>query len=125
MPILFICGQSVTALWSEIIYTITSALRIGGLKMNKVVMIGTAIAALVGGPALAADIPLKAPPAPAVIYNWTGFYGGIHGGWGRTDTRWLGPATFFGVTAFDADSDGGIFGFHAGYNFQFSQFVLG
>ena len=93
--------------------------------MNKVVMIGAAIAALVGGPALAADIPLKAPPAAAVVYNWTGFYGGIHGGYGWADTRWNGPATFFGVTAFDADSRGGIFGFHAGYNLQFSQFVLG
>src|SRR5260370_38132126 len=47
-------------------------------------------AALLGGPmdATAADLALKMPvkaPAAAVaapIYSWTGWYGGIHGGYG-------------------------------------------
>jgi outer membrane immunogenic protein len=33
------------------------------------------------GGALAADLPLKAPPIVPVIYNWTGCYVGVNGGW--------------------------------------------
>jgi outer membrane immunogenic protein len=38
-------------------------------------------AVLLGGAALAADMPLKAPPPPVVVYNWTGCYGGVNVGW--------------------------------------------
>ena len=43
-----------------------------------------ACAALIGCPAFAADMAVKAPPPP---YNWTGFYiGGTAGGaWGSFD----------------------------------------
>lgn len=50
-------------------------------------------AALLASTALAADLPTrptyKAPPAP-VLFNWTGFYAGVHGGyaWGDAD-GWL------------------------------------
>jgi outer membrane immunogenic protein len=48
--------------------------------------LATAIAAiaLIGTPALAADMAVKAPPPPppAPIYNWTGFYLGGHAGYG-------------------------------------------
>ncbi|HEX5515989.1 MAG TPA: porin family protein, partial [Pseudolabrys sp.] len=41
-----------------------------------------------GQVASAADMPVKAPraPAPPPVYNWTGFYVGGHVGylWGRT-----------------------------------------
>ena len=32
----------------------------------------------------AADMPVKAVPAPVVaqVYNWTGLYVGVNGGWG-------------------------------------------
>ena len=33
------------------------------------------------GGALAADLPLKAPPIVPVVYNWTGCYVGVNGGW--------------------------------------------
>ena len=33
------------------------------------------------GAALAADLPVKAPPIVPVIYNWTGCYVGVNGGW--------------------------------------------
>ena len=48
--------------------------------MRKNIILG-AVAALVLGPttALAADLPVKAPP-PVVIYDWTGFYIGVAGG---------------------------------------------
>jgi len=45
-------------------------------------------AASVGGPALAADMPVKAPP-PVVVYNWTGCYLGVYIGddWGRFNSN--------------------------------------
>jgi outer membrane immunogenic protein len=38
-----------------------------------------ALAAMIAGPAMAADMPLKAPP-PVVVYSWTGCYVGGHVG---------------------------------------------
>jgi outer membrane immunogenic protein len=66
---------------------------IEGLKMKKLVLALTALAALTGS-AVAADLPArtytKAPP-PVPVYNWTGFYifgGGGYGLWdSNTDTR--------------------------------------
>jgi outer membrane immunogenic protein len=51
-----------------------------GGRMKK---LATAIAAiaLLGTPAFAADMAVKAPPpAPAPVYNWTGWYIGINVG---------------------------------------------
>lgn len=48
--------------------------------MKEILLACAAFAALIGTPALAADMPLKAPPPPAPINNWTGFYLGIEGG---------------------------------------------
>jgi outer membrane immunogenic protein len=43
--------------------------------MSKTAIGIVAIAAMIGAPAMAADMPLKAPPAPPpVVYDWTGFY---------------------------------------------------
>jgi outer membrane immunogenic protein len=55
--------------------------------------LATAIAAiaLIGTPALAADMavkmPVQSPPPPAPIYSWTGFYigGDVGGGWSSSD----------------------------------------
>jgi outer membrane immunogenic protein len=60
--------------------------------MKKFLLGGTMLAALaVGAPALAADLPVKAPVYKAVapeIFSWTGFYvgGNIGYSWGRGDT---------------------------------------
>src|SRR5579862_716413 len=40
---------------------------------------GAALAALIGNPALAADMPVKAPPTPA--FGWEGLYIGGNVGW--------------------------------------------
>jgi len=45
-----------------------------------------AVAALIGAPAFAADMAVKAPPpAPAPVYSWTGWYVGLNAGytWNR------------------------------------------
>ncbi len=93
--------------------------------MKKILLGFAAIAALIGTPALAADMPLKAPPAPAPINNWTGFYLGIEGGLNVGD----GKAT---NTALKLDETrtfglaGGLFGGTIGYNWQIApSWVLG
>jgi len=71
---------------------------------------------LFAGPALAADLGRPAPvykaPPPPVVFSWTGFYIGAHGGYG-----W---ATNDGL-----DMKGGFGGGQVGYNYQINNFVLG
>jgi outer membrane immunogenic protein len=57
--------------------------------MNKLIIaVAGSAAAFVIGPALAAELPVKAPPAPAPVVTWTGGYLGVGIGeqWGST--RW-------------------------------------
>lgn len=60
--------------------------------MNNIMACVAAIAALIAAPALAADMAVKAPPAP--VYNWTGWYAGanVGGGWGHRDVSFAFPA---------------------------------
>jgi outer membrane immunogenic protein len=53
--------------------------------MKKLLLGSAAILTLAAGSAIAADMPVKAPIIPAVIYDWTGFFlgGGVSGSWGR------------------------------------------
>jgi outer membrane immunogenic protein len=97
----------------------------------KKFLLGTVAVALVGmaAPALAADMPYKAPPpAPYVapIYDWTGFYIGANGGWGQTRNC----VNFVDVTGFvvaDAcrEQSGGLVGGQLGYRWQSGQWVFG
>jgi outer membrane immunogenic protein len=49
--------------------------------MKKLLITGAALAALVATPALAADMPLKAPPPPPVpVASWAGCYVGLNAG---------------------------------------------
>jgi outer membrane immunogenic protein len=100
----------------------------------KACMFGSAavLAALIAGPATAADMPLKAPPAP--IYNWTGFYGGLNVGysWGRGSSFYNDPnfgASGTGAVSYNPVSenlDGIIGGGQIGYNWRAnSTWVLG
>jgi outer membrane immunogenic protein len=82
----------------------------------------------------AADLPLKAGPARAVPYvpvaSWSGFYVGLHAGYGRAlhEQHYL---TEIGG-CYDTDfatctitGSGGLAGLHAGYNWQSGVFVYG
>jgi high affinity Mn2+ porin len=76
------------------------------------------------GPAIAADLPVKARPQPA--YDWSGFYLGAHMGYG--DAR-LGPGSnalpLQGVVL-PPSPTGLIGGYQAGYNWQLrNNLVLG
>ncbi|NGX97900.1 MAG: porin family protein [Candidatus Afipia apatlaquensis] len=87
-----------------------------------------ASAALLTSPVLAnaADLAVKAAPVTPVtaVYNWTGFYIGVNGGygWGRQDPLNL-ISTRFDRTEFDLK--GGLFGATAGAQIQQGAVVLG
>jgi outer membrane immunogenic protein len=92
--------------------------------MRIAALIASIIVGLGIGSARAADfpsVPLRAPVA-APIFNWTGFYAGIHGGWGWGDAdRTLGANDeLFGSGIGSHEIDGGIFGGHMGFNWQLS-----
>jgi outer membrane immunogenic protein len=82
--------------------------------------------------ASAADLPAESYVAPVTsptVYDWTGFYGGVHLGYGFGDKDWdrilgaggAGPAS--GIV--DYDVDGILGGIQAGYNHQIGSFVFG
>jgi outer membrane immunogenic protein len=107
--------------------------------MNKA-LIGTAaaVALLIGMPALAADMAIKAPPAPVVApaYNWTGFYvgGNVGYGWGTANNNLsvsqgvglLGLPGIYVLNGTDSNKPRGVIGgAQAGYNLQSRNFLLG
>lgn len=77
--------------------------------MKRLVTAGVSLAALVAAmPASAADLPYNLPykaPAAYSVFNWTGFYVGIHGGY-----AW--------ASSSDLDLKGGFIGGQVGYNWQ-------
>jgi outer membrane immunogenic protein len=104
--------------------------------MKKLLIAAAVVAAQIGRPASAADMPIKEPVAPASAYNWTGFYiGGNAGyGWGTADHNWnltLNSDPFFGLppsgmTGSNTNRLSGPFaGFQAGYNWQMQNVLAG
>lgn len=94
----------------------------------KKFFLGTVGLVAMAAPALAADLAVKAAPAPyiAPMYNWSGFYVGANGGWGSSRSCWdLVPIG--GVVFADgcADRSGGVAGGQIGYRWQTGQFVFG
>ncbi len=92
--------------------------------MTKNIILG-AVAALVLGPtaALAADLPVKAPP-PVAIYDWTGFYIGIAAGGSLGTSDHIDQATGTSNTT-GYNVRGGLAGGTLGYNWQMSSWVVG
>ena len=102
-----------------------SAKDLREITMKKNILIG-AVTALVLGPTavLAADLPMKAAPAPAPIYDWTGFYIGASGGGSIGASDHVDRAT--GVSdAAGYNIKGGMAGGTLGYNWQIGSFVVG
>jgi outer membrane immunogenic protein len=99
--------------------------------MKRMLFAG-AVALFVATSALAADLPVAPPPqAPAAyvpvvapVYNWGGIYIGINGGYGFGSTQWQSPtAGVVGTGTFN--TNGGLIGGTAGFNFQSGQVVFG
>jgi outer membrane immunogenic protein len=99
-----------------------------GNRMKKLLIAGIAVAVFGWSPAFAADMAVKAPPAPvAPAWSWTGFYvgGDIGYGWGRS-TGVLNDGVFnTAPVPYSADPRGVIGGGFAGYNYQIGQLVVG
>jgi outer membrane immunogenic protein len=98
-----------------------------------------AVGLLIGTPALAADLAVKASPPPAPVATWTGWYAGLNAGavWGDDSVSWAaagGPGLGFnpaGAANINLNSPGHVrtVGFtgggQAGYNLQVQSFVAG
>jgi len=81
------------------------------------------VAALVCTAAQAADLPVyKAPVAPVVYNPWTGFYFGIHGGYGWGEYS---PSIDISPVFSDPQPSGYVFGAQAGYNYQWNSSIVG
>jgi outer membrane immunogenic protein len=87
--------------------------------MKKLFLATTAIVALIAGPAMAADMRVKAPPPPPPPpFSWTGCYIGVHAGGGWQVSSY--------TTQGGGDSGVGVLGgAQAGCNSQWRQFVIG
>jgi outer membrane immunogenic protein len=81
-------------------------------------------AAMIAGPAMAADMPVKAKaPPPVVVYDWSGAYVGFNIGGAWYDVERVYP-NLFGATLKSSNEDV-IYGFHAGAQGQWGNWVLG
>ncbi len=97
-----------------------------------------AIAVTLAGPALAADLAVKAPASFAARFNWTSCYVGGHAG-GAFATKnitdpvqlvqdsLIAPGTTVGITTVDPGPTGAVIGGQIGCDYQFdsSPFVIG
>ena len=89
-------------------------------------VLAASMVALVGGQALAADLPTPTPLAgvkyfPTAAYNWGGGYFGLNGGYGFGQSEW----TLAGVSTGSFNVNGFLFGGTLGANFQIGRLVLG
>jgi len=95
----------------------------------KLALAGILLGLGAAGAASAADLPVKASPAVAPVYNWTGCYIGANagGGWTRMDTSrasqdTIGPS----FALYGSENDTGfIGGGQAGCDFQTTNVVFG
>jgi outer membrane immunogenic protein len=108
-----------------------------------VVGISALLAAAPLSRATAADMAVKAPPPPAPVYSWTGFYFGGNAGWQGIAGAGMSSAPNDAVTAGalglgpciaanscpqnygSASGSGFIGGVQAGYNWQLQNYLVG
>ena len=108
--------------------------------MKKAVGLGVLalLASAAAAPALAADMPVKARPMPAVVamYDWSGIYigGNVGYSWGRSETDvsyFTSPAGVpitppaGSLTSARTNLDGWLAGGQIGANWQFGQWLVG
>jgi outer membrane immunogenic protein len=111
-----------------------------GLFMKKLAYV-VAVAGLIGTPAFAADMAVKAPaPAPAPVYNWTGWYvgGNVGASFGRVKTDFNAAPVTVGIISTPASTltipgsagsntespSGFMGGGQIGYNWQYSPLIV-
>src|SRR5205807_4292299 len=109
-------------------------------RMKKLLLAGTALAALAAGSANAADLArpppvYRAPPPVVAYFTWTGCYVGGNGGglWVNKDYTLTAATPGVGFAPFVAvgsprgshDASGGLGGAQAGCNYQVGGWVFG
>jgi outer membrane immunogenic protein len=105
----------------------------GDLRMNKLISAGIGMVALAAAlrPAAAADIaPYYYPQQTIVIFTWTGFYVGAHGGgaWANKDfsgTTYSAAGALSNQTGFSISPTGWLGGGQFGANYQSGSWVFG
>ena len=104
--------------------------------MKKIALAFAAISMMFAGSASAADMAVKARPAPipAPVFSWTGFYLGVHGGGGWFDKDWDVPLTALNIAngcvgcprpAGGHTGSSWLAGGQVGFNYQTGMWVLG
>lgn len=101
--------------------------------MKKFLLAGVALSALIAGPAMAADLPVRGPvykAAPPVVtyYSWTGCYIGGHVGglWVQKDWSDADPLSATAGQAIGShDANGWLGGAQVGCNYQVGGWVFG
>jgi outer membrane immunogenic protein len=104
-----------------------------GATMNRLATL-IAVAGLIGTPAFAADLGAP-PPAPAPVYNWTGWYVGVNAGASMGDANTdfnVSPLSCAGTCVWTFPHsfsdrnypDGFIGGGQIGYNWQYSPLIV-
>ncbi len=74
-------------------------------------------------PALAGDF--DQPPARNAVRSWTGFYGGLHGGWGWGTTEVRDPLFNPTFNPTETKYNGPLVGAQVGVNWQLANLVVG
>src|SRR5882762_7505809 len=101
-----------------------------GTKMKKILLVTASLIALgAAAPAMAADLAArpytKAPPMMVAVYDWSGFYVGINGGWGSSHNSWDSVSPFLVGPEGSHDATGGTVGGQVGYRWQAGTWVFG
>jgi outer membrane immunogenic protein len=96
--------------------------------MKKFLLATVAFAAL-SSAASAADLAArpytKAPAIVAAVYDWSGFYIGVNGGWGEAHRNPHVNVLGADIDLGSHDADGGTVGGQVGYRWQANQWVFG
>jgi outer membrane immunogenic protein len=99
-----------------------------GRNVKKVLLTTTALIGLGIAPAAAADLaarPYTKAPAAVAMYNWSGFYAGVNGGWGSSRNRWDETSLGIALSEGSHDATGGTVGGQVGYRWQAASWVFG
>jgi outer membrane immunogenic protein len=107
------------------------AMNVGYPMRNslKLTIAGALLAGSVGV-ASAADLrrpPPPPPPPPIPMYNWSGFYIGVQGGfgWADLDHTLVTTGLILPGDRFTTETSGGLFGGTVGFNWQAGAWVFG
>jgi outer membrane immunogenic protein len=99
----------------------------GAMMMKRLIAALALVFAVPFGAAMAADMPVKAPP-PVLEYNWSGIYWGVNAGysWESFDWQYTNPSPPGCCPGFNnANVNQGIGGVHGGVQYQWNHVVFG